>query len=391
MKKIPTTLEIQEKISSNLRTSFNLVDSDYKEVIDALSSVLAAQFKTLYLFVGDNRRNLFPDTADVAEEGGELEHLGNIYLNRQPKQATFGEYIVKLTGFPGAVIRSGLTFKSSEISNSPGFLFTSDIEYIMPNSDGLLILRSLNSGLDYLLKIGDKLNATEPVIGLDSEVEVLQILSLPLSAESVSVYRNNIKNAIQLEPSGGSRTDYRLWSSEVLGVRLVYPYVKEGFPGINQIFVEATKLDSIDEKGTPSLSLLNDVEEAIYFDPDNSIDINLRGRIPMGAGLEVLPIQLKPVDVNIFGLTEQNPEIILSIRKNIDSYLINIRPFIAGADLLRNKSDVLYNYRISSVILDTIGKSVFFLNFSMNVDGNELNQFTFSGANIPYLRNLNLL
>lgn len=388
MKQVPTTIELQTKLSQDFRIAFELEDDDYKEGIDAISSVLAAQFRIMYMYAADNRNNLFPDTADTSEDGGELERLGVIYLNRQPRLATEGKYLVSLTGEAGTIIRESLTFKSNEDSNSAGNLFICDDGYEMTGTDDFIILRALVSGLSSLLLVGNKLTVTEPVLGLSSEVTVTEVIEKPISSEPISVYRKSVMDAIQQEPTGGSKTDYRLWASDAQGVRLVYPYVKEGAAGTMQVFVEAVKEDSEDGKGTPSQFILDSVREVINFDPDDSKETYERARIPMGVNLEVLPITLKPVDIELTGLSDSSLSIQQAIKDNIDTYLESIRPFIDGGDLIRNKNDILYNYRLSGIVQDVIGNSNYFENFKMKVDGNEESSFLFSKSNIPFFRNL---
>jgi uncharacterized phage protein gp47/JayE len=388
MKPVPSTIEIQTKLYQNLKQEFGFEDDSYKSVLDAISSVIAAEVRIMYMYVADNRNNQFPDTADLAEDGGELERLGNIYLNRQPKLATQGLYKVALTGSAGSLLRESLVFKANAGSGSAGSLYILDEAYEMSGVNDFINLRSLSAGLDFLLNVGDKLTVTEPVIGLNSESEMVEILEKPISEESIDIYRKNINDAIQLEPQGGASTDYRLWASDAQGVRLVYPYVKESQAGTAQVFVEATKEDSEDGNGTPSTFILNEVEEVVRFDPDESLDTNYRGRIPMGVPLEVLPIVTKPVDIEIIGLTNSLPSTIQSIRDSINSYIYNIRPFVGGGDLLRNKNDILYNYKLSNIVSDVLGNSGYFEDFKMSVDGNEVNKFTFSRQNIPYLRNI---
>lgn len=391
MKPVPTTAELQAKLYQDLKISLGLEDDTYKDNLGAFAGVIAAQLRPMYMYVADNRNNLYPDTADLAEDGGELERLGDIYLNRQPKLATEGKYKVEVFGSAGTIIRESLTFKSNEDSNASGYLFIADNEYILIGTDDFITLRALTAGLESLLNVGDSLTTTEPVIGLNQEVTVSEVLEKPISAEPIPVYRKNVKDAIQLEPQGGAKTDYRLWSSDAQGVRLVYPYVKEGEAGTVQVYVEAVKEDSTDGKGTPSAQILEDVEEVIRFDPDDSLDTNYRGRIPIGVPLEVLSISLKPVDIRLTGLSDSSANTLQSIKNNIDSYLENIRPFIDGADLLINKNDILYNYRLSGIVQDTIGNGNYFEDFEMLVDGNVTNSFLFARSNIPYFRNLILV
>lgn len=388
MKPIPTISELYEALANDLRNRLNLTDDDLRKVVDAFASVEAAQLKLLYLYLVDVQNNLFPDTADTAENGGQLERLGLINLNRQPNPATSGVYTMQVFGEVGSVIRSGLTFKSNDDSKSPGLLFVTDDEYILTGANDFIEIRALTPGVDAALDVGNDLTITEPVIGVDQNTTITVIIEEPKAAEEIDNYRQAIIDAIQLEPQGGAKTDYRLWAADAQGVKKVYPYVKEADAGTVQVYVEATIEDSIDDLGTPSAALLTDVEDVIEFDPDVTKPLNERGRRPIQATIEVLAITLKPVDVEIIGLDINTASIQTAIEASLKAFLIEIRPFIAGADLARNKNDILYSARLQSVITDIISASNFFTGFQMSVDGNVVNSFVFQLGNIPYLRNI---
>lgn len=388
MKPIPTIEQLYTDISYDLKNRLNLPDEDLKLVLDAVSSVLAAQIKLLYLYLGDVQNNIFPDTADSAENGGELNRMGNIYLNRQPRPATDGRYIIKLEGLANSETRAGLTFKSNDDALNPGKLFICDSSYVLQGFDDYIEIRSLEAGLGSSLSVGDQLTITEPVLGVEKTVEVFSIVNLPIESESIEVYRKAIIDSIQLEPQGGSKTDYRLWSADAQGVEKVYPYVKENEAGVVQVFVEATEIDSIDGHGTPTTFILDDVKSVIEFDPDVTRPLNERGRKPIQTILEVLPITLKPVDVEIISIQENSNAIESLIRTNLELYLKTVRPFIAGADLARNKNDILNVARLQGVVSDSLGNTNFFMGFKMYVDGSEENLFMISRSNIPYLRNI---
>lgn len=388
MKQIPSLIELYNTLANDLRNKLNLTDDDLRKVADAITAVLSAQLKLQYLYLVDIQNNLFPDTADLAEFGGQLERLGLIYLNRQPNPASAGVYTAQVFGEVGSVIRSGLTFKSNDDSRSPGLLYVTDDEYILLGANDFIEIRALTPGLEGALDVANELTITEPVIGVDQTVAITVIVTEPKAPEDIDAYRLAIINAIQLEPQGGAKTDYRLWASDAQGVRKVYPYVKEADAGVVQVYVEATTEDSTDGKGTPSAALLVEVAEVIELDPDVTKPIDERGRRPIQAELEVLPIALKPVDVEIIGLDEDTPAIQAAIESNLIAFLNDIRPFIAGGDLARNKNDILYSARLQSVITDVIGSSNFFTGFTMSVDGNVVNSFIFELNNIPELRNI---
>lgn len=388
MKPIPTIQQLFTSIESDFKSELNIDDVQTKQVINATTAVLSGQFKMLYLFVQDVQDNLFPDTADTAENGGQLNRMGDIYLNRQPKPATNGYYIVSVTGVAGSKLRNSLTFKSNDDSKNAGKLFILENDYFLTGNNDLIQIRSLEAGSSSLLEVEDELTITEPVIGVEPSVVVNSVSIVPLESETVEEYRQKIIDAIQLEPQGGAKTDYRLWSQDAQGVRQVYPYVKENSAGTVQVFVEAKSVDSVDGLGTPSQYLLDLTDSVIKMDPDDTKPINERGRKPMQTILEVLPITLRPVDVTIIGLQQNDLDLQELLKKNIYLYLQDVRPFIDGADLLKNKNDILYSGKIQSVVSDSLGGGNFFSNLKTFVDGQEIQSFQFSLSNIPYLRNV---
>jgi uncharacterized phage protein gp47/JayE len=388
MRNIPTTVELQNNIVSDLKTRLNLTDDDLKKNFDAISGVLAAQLKLLYLFLGDIQNNVFPDTADTFENGGTLERIGNIHLNRNRNPATIGVFVVSVNGVSGSVIRSGLSFKSNDTALNPGQTYITDTAVSLTGTNDLITIRSSGGGANFNLNIGDELTITEPVIGVEQIVTVSSITEEPRAEESINLYRQLILNAIQLEPQGGSRTDYRLWAADAQGVRIVYPYVADNNAGQVNVFVEANVSDSTDGFGTPSAQLLQDVADVIEFDPDISKPLNERGRRPIQATVSTLPIILNTVDININGLNTDTPEIRTAIENNIVSFLFNVRPFIAGADLLRNRNEILFLAELQAIIINTLENGNFFSQATMEVNDVSVIQEVFDNGNIPRLRNL---
>lgn len=385
---IPTILELYQNISNDLKSKLNLSDDELKKVLDAFALVIAAQLKLNYLSLSDIQNNVFPDTADSTINGGTLDRHGLIQLNRLQRPATNGVFEIDVVSVIGSQLRSGLTFKSNDDSLNPGKIYILDSEVITTTNPQTIEIRSIDGGIDFGLETGNSLTITEPVIGVEQNVLVSAIISQPLAAESEESYRKAIIDSIQLEPQGGSKTDYRLWAADAQGVKNSYPYVKDGEAGTVQVFIEATEIDSLDSNGTPSLAILNEVADVIEFDPDITKPLEERGRRPIQARLEVLPIVINPVDVTITSLNINTVEIQNSIRENIKQYLIDVRPFVAGGDLARNKNDILYSARVQSVVTDVLDASNFFSDFLVFVNGVQQNSYLFSKENIPYLRNL---
>lgn len=388
MNQTPTIKELYENISNDLRNKLELSDDELKKVLNALSSSLSGQFKLVYLLLEDAKNQVFPDKADTFENGGTLDRQGLIQLNRIRRPAASGVFQISILSEAQSVLRSGITFKSNDESLNPGKVYILDTQEEMTGDNDLVEIRSIDGGSDVSLLVGDTLTITEPVIGVEQVVTVTSIVEPPISEESIDDYRQAIINSRQLEPQGGSKTDYRLWSDDAAGVRLVYPYVKDGEAGTVQVYTEATKEDSLDGNGTPTQTILDSLRDALEFNPDETKPISERGRRPITAILEVLPITVNPVDITITGLSDSSQSIRDSISENLKDYLFDVRPFVAGGDLLRNKNDILYSAKLQSVVTDVIDSSNFFVEFIVFVNGVAQNSFLFSRENIPYLRNL---
>jgi len=390
MKPIPSIVELNSNISSDFKSKLNIITDSLKRVLNASSAVLSGQFHLAYMFLFDIQNNVFPDTATTADVGGTLERQGLIYLNRPMFPDSIGVFKVSVTGVVGSVLRANITFKSNEGSKNPGQLYVLDSEYILTGTSDEIEIRSLGSGISFNLIVGDNLTITEPVIGVDKTVTVSEIVEQPKAGETVEAYRQAILNAIQLEPQGGSRADYRQWATDAQGVRLVFPYVRDGEASTLDIYVEATLIDSTDGKGTPSTAILDDVEEVLNYDPDISKAIYERGRKPAQAFLNVLPIVLVPVDITIDGLNDASTSVQSSIENALTDMLYDVRPFISGADLQRNKNDILYYGKVQSVVTDSLINGNFFNVLTMTVDGNVEVSYEFTLGTIPYLNSLTI-
>jgi len=389
MKPIPTIAELYNDLATQLQNELGLTDAQLKMALNAMAAVLAAQLKVAYLYLQDVEDNMFADKADSAANGGTLERQGLIRLNRLPFPASEGYYTTQVTGTAGAILRAELTFQSTDQSNAPGNLYILDDEYEIPVSGtGSVTLRALSAGVDYLLFVGDRLAVTEPVLGLNNQVTVTAIADAPEEGETTEQYRSVVLDSYLLEPQGGAKTDYRIWAADAQGVRKVYPYVKNGEAGTVQVYVEALTANSTDGHGTPDATLLENVEEVINFDPDETRPLDERGRIPVGVPLEVLPINPQPVDIIITGLQTNTADIRANILASITNYLYTVRPYVAAADLPRDKNDLLSAIKLQSVVNDTVGSANVFLGFVMYVNGVQATNYTFALANIPYLRNI---
>ena len=383
---IPTLAELYNGIKANLETEFSSnIPAFGKNFLRALAMVQAGKLKLYYLAIGKLQKNIFIDTADPESVGGTLERFGRVKLGRNPFPAAVGQYAVTVTGTVGATIPASSTFKSNDDSLNPGQMFVLDVAYTLVSSSDTITLRALEAGLNSRLLIGDGLTATAPIASVNSAVVVSSQVVEPLAPEATEEYRRKALDAYRLEPNGGSASDYRLWGRDAQGVREIYPYAKTGAPNEINIFVEANPADSTDGIGTPSPTMLAEVEEVIELDPDTTKPILERGRRPMGVfDVHYLPITVKEVDIVINDFVGITPAIQAQILNALTARVNSIRPFIAGADILEAKNDILDKNLIISTIL-TVRPGSTFGDIDLTVGGAPVNTWTFINGDIPYL------
>lgn len=385
MIKLPTLVEIQTDIENAIESAFNIkIPKTGKNFFRVLSVVLAGVFKIYYLVIGNLQKNIFPDTADPESKGGTLERFGRVKLGRNPFGAVAGQYAIVVTGTIGAVIKAQTTFKSNEGTLNPGKLFILDEQFTLVTGNDVITVRALSAGVESKLDDLNTLTATSPIDSVDSLVTIDHEVVEPHAAEDIEAYRKAITTSFRLETQGGSPGDYRIWAQDAQGVAKVYNYAKSGFPNQVYLFVEATKLDSIDGKGTPSSPLLASVEDVVNFSPDITLSNNERSRRPSQVIVDYEPITPRNVDIEIVGFSA----ITLPIQTLISSALLElvdgIRPFVAGVDILDEKNDILDVNRIIAAIISQKPGAIF-ASINLKVDGVTLLTFTFENGDIPYL------
>lgn len=378
-------LDVLGQLESELGITIPLFGRNF---LRALAVVQAAKIKLIYLAIGNVQKNIFVDTADPESSGGTLERFGRVKLGRSRFSATAGTYAITVTGNVGAVIKASTTFKSNDDASSKGKIFQLDNDYTMVIGVNTINVRALEAGLGAKLSIADQMTATAPIANVDSLATVSAEIIQPLSEETVEDYRQKAILAYQLEPQGGAATDYILWSNDAQGVARVYPYVRQGFAGEIVIYVEATIVDSIDGMGTPTPTILADVESVVEFDPDTTKPIYERGRRPLGVfNIAFNPVIIKMIDVEIVGFENLTAEKQTLIDASILDFIDDVRPFIDAADILANKNDILSVNKLTFQILEAEPTAVW-TNLILKVDGVPVPTFTFDNGEIPFLNSV---
>lgn len=386
---IPTLAELRTQIKSDLESNLQITIPVFgKAILWAITLVQAAKLKLIYLAIGLTQKNIFIDTADPASMGGTLERFGIVKLGRPPFPAVAGQYQVQVTGQLGAIINIPLTFKSNDTALNPGRIYQLDSPYTMPGATGTITLRALEAGIQSKLQIGDQLTATSPIALVSSIATVLSEVVQPLDSENIEDYRQKGILAYQLEPQGGAGSDYIIWAGDAQGVLRSYPYARSGFTSEVNLFIEATLADSTDGKGTPGAAILTEVEAVVNFDPDTTKPLTERGRRPLGMIVNYLPITVQFVDIVITGYEGLTPAIETLIFNALTEDLKNVRPFVASANVLANKNDIISVPRLSFFVQVAVPQSVY-NSLSFSIDGTSIaGAYVFQNGDIPYLNSI---
>jgi len=388
MNNIPTLQQIKNDIIADIQTQYgNTISPIGKVFLRAQAAVSAGKIWSLYMALAFVQKNIFVDTADPAEMGGTLDRFGFVKLGRTRYQATSGVYKLQVTGSIGATIPASTTFKSDDSSLSPGYLFVLDAAYTLLSTTDTIDVRALTAGIESKLNVGDTLTSTTPIALVNSLATVGVITTPPLAAESVEDYRQKIIDSYRLEPQGGAATDYRLWSADAQGVERVYPYATSGTPSSVDLYIEATIADSTDGKGTPSATLLTDVEAVVNFNPNTSLALNERGRRPLQVVVNYYPIVIKDVDITINSFVGLTPAIQAALLTAITSMVNKIRPYVDSADVVSERNDTIDQNKIISAILNNQPGSSFGT-IGITVDGNPVTSYMFVLGSIPNLNSI---
>lgn len=385
---IPTLQDLYTGVLGDLQTQFGVsINPIGKTFLRALAAVQAAKLKLYYLVIGNLQKNIAPDTADPEAIGGTLERFGRIKLGRNPFPAQAAQYILQVTGSVGGIIDAQTTWKSNDTSLHPGILYILDNAYTLTSSPDTITVRCLTAGLAGQLDIADQLTATQPIALVNPLATVTSVAVDPIEAEDTEAYRTAVLNSYRLEAQGGAATDYRLWSQDAQGVAKVYPYAKSGATSEVNLYVEAVAASSTDGKGTPSTLLLNNVEDVVEFSPDTTLPVNERGRRPLTVIVNYLPIIPLTVNINIAGYVGITAGIQTLILNALTAYVNKIRPFIAGADILSDKNDIIDINNIGAQILSAQPGSIY-TSVTLTINGISYTSFRFVLGNIPYLNSV---
>jgi hypothetical protein len=103
-----------------------------------------------------------------------------------------------------------------------------------------------------------------------------------------------------------------------------------------------------------------------------------------------LPVTVKNIDIEIVGFQNNNVDTTAAILSQLTSTANAVRPFVAAADILSEKNDILDKNKIIGAILTARPRAVF-TGVNLFVDSVELSTFTFESGDIPSLESVTYL
>lgn len=389
---IPTLEELTDQILQDIATEFGVDVSELGTTYIVAAKVQAGIIYQQYLALSGVQKNIF---YDLAEESI-LIRYGSIILGRTPSPAEAGEYEVEVTGQIGAIITAATQFKANDNTLAAGLLFVVDQDFTLTAETDTLPLRALTPGIEAALFVDDLLTSTSPIVNVDSEVKVTAITKDSVSKESIESYRADVISKVQTEPQSWTPGDVRNFCLAIPEIRTVYAYAKLGAPGNAEIYIEATEENTAPSEitGVPTLATIDEVYKAQSGPtPESGIvvinPITGKGRKTISVfTILPLPVNPLPVDLDFTGLSDES--IAPSIKTAIDALLYETRPFVAGADLITNKKDILTIGQVIAIVITVLsGTGITYTTLDMLVDGNIVNEFQFLLGDYPYLRFVN--
>lgn len=375
---IPTLQEIEARLRASIDTQFGNTPGLDRRVLNAITGVLAAEFKLLYIATALVQKNNFPDTADSELVGGTLQRFGRVKLERNPFPASQGVFTVNVTGQAGGVIAQGLIFRANN-----GELYTTEQTVTLSGTNGVITVRSVNGGSNVLLAVGETITATEPIVNVNSEGTVATVDTAPQDAETLEQYRALVLQAYRTEPQGGAAADYRVWATDAQGIARVFPFAGDQ-AGVLNIYAEGTNTSKV-----PETSTLDALTAVLNQDPDTTKPLSQRGRRPISAwDLNVLAVTPISINVTINGLQDRSTTVVNTIQSALRSYFETIRPHVGGADDPNRILDTVRLGEIVQAITNSLLPGNFFDSVTMQINSNTVTSRRFVNGDIPVLGTL---
>lgn len=340
---VPTTSEISDDIVADLAAALSQTIPLFpKAFTRVLAKAIAGVFILLYKYAGFIFLQLFVAHASIEETtvNGKvirpLVELGRLVGVGDPTAATRAVLTIEIDVLnQTGTLPAGAQLLRADtgviyLTQSPVTLdaATKTVDVIASSDqDG-------NGGAGVLgnLEVNDTLEFANPQSNVAQVATVTAVVTTAADAETTAAYRQRVLDRFQKKPQGGAYADYEQWAEEVEGVINAYPYT--GDPGEVDVYVEVST--SIDADGIPDSAKLQEVIDSINLDVAGDAT-----RRPVNAAVNALAITRTAFDVNITGLTADDPVALRTeLNTGIDEYFRTREPFIEGLSVLPRKDRI---------------------------------------------------
>ena len=378
MKNIPLIADILTSIESSLMSGLDVPSLDTFLTVDSQTN--AGQLKLLYLYIGQQQQEFFPDLATSELYGGTLERAGRIFLGRNPFPAAAGVYQVQVSGTIGATIPASTTFRSDDSSLSPGYLFILDSDFTLVSGFDTITLTALTPGTIANLNLGDTLTCTQPLVNVAAQVVVTSITTGAIDAEDLELYRSKILEQIRLQTGSWSATDYRLVAKNIAGVKQIYAYAYSGHAGQINVWIEGTVPGTAPASGV--ITAVSTATELVR--PLHVLQVNY-------AACTINQIAIQITQVTTLSSSQQ-----AIIKTALQNAINAVRPFIAACDNILKRNDSLgtdYSVQYCTNLQNTVAGAIPGVAFgavSFTVDTVPATTYTADQGTIPYANPTNI-
>jgi len=348
---IPTLAELYANHKARLESALSQTSpTNDKAFIPVLAKTEAAEDIGHYKYAADRAKQNLALTAT----GEDLDRIGNDNSTaRKPSQTAI--LTATLPATTGVIIPATIDF----ISDANGLRYRPVAPVTSVASVATLSLKCVASGSQGNLDIGDTFEIASQISGAQTTATVTVIDTLGVDVESDTDYRPRVLFAQRAVTGGANATDHKIWSEAVTGVKAAFPYSGRpvdlgiSYPGDRQIYIESTV--DVDADGLAPSSLLDDVRDAINYDPDTG-----EGRMPLGmidATLFLRSISRTTFLIEVRDLlvdTDKEFACKSAITAAMTLYFATIKPFVDGVDIVQERTDTISTLPISRVIQDAL-------------------------------------
>lgn len=354
----PTTYDINQQIIAALEASLaQTIPLLPKSFLRVLAKTLAGLFIVLYKYAGFMFLQMFVRTAtiDDTEVNGSavspLKLWGELVGIGEPNAATNAQLLIDIT-----VENQGGTLPTSTplIGASNGVTYITVGAVLLNAAVVQATVKAVadeqgggGAGTIGNLEAGAVIAFANPVADVARDAVVASQTVTGADGESTAAYRQRVLDRFQKRPQGGAYADYEQWSEEVAGIINAYPYT--GYPGIVNVYSEATVASSGSPDGIPTPAQLTAVGDAIELD-----QAGLAARRPAGAFVNSLAITRTGFDVKVSGVVDVDnlASVQAQITTAVEQYFRDAEPYIAGVTVSRREKITQSN--LTAIVSDVV-------------------------------------